>query len=429
MNKTCFVIMGYGIKNNLNLDLTYEEIIKPCIADNQLVPFPLYKESSYNAFRCDEISGTISIDYKFVTCLNGADIVIADISTMNVNAIYELGARHALKPRSTILLCAKDKEKEFRFFDITYVPIIFYEHSGTFLKDSVIFETRKQLNNLLDFSINATTEVPDNPIYRALNENNVYDNKFFSDDTIYQLYKKGRSALDNNEFDDALNLLSELYSNDPSEENLLLLALAQYKIAERNSSCKSLIECINFIKNNTDTENSTSEYLYGRLAAICLRIYNISNESEYYYLALEYYRRGANFCKKNLYCPRNYCALLLRIYEITEDANIIKEYYYTAKHFAKLYLNMPVNVKDNGTYEERIYYTYNVSDLRAIVADKYEDFEKMISRIENDSDISKRQKSTIIYGVGKLKDSIEQINFLIKKVWGDYHTFFKLRNK
>ena len=29
MNKTCFVIMGYGIKNNLNLDLAYEEIIKP----------------------------------------------------------------------------------------------------------------------------------------------------------------------------------------------------------------------------------------------------------------------------------------------------------------------------------------------------------------------------------------------------------------
>ena len=88
MNKTCFVIMGYGIKNNFNLYLAYEEIIKPCIIENQLISFPLYKESSYNAYRCDEISGTISIDYKFVTCLNGADIVIADISTMNVNAIY-----------------------------------------------------------------------------------------------------------------------------------------------------------------------------------------------------------------------------------------------------------------------------------------------------------------------------------------------------
>ena len=32
---------------------------------------------------------------------------------------------------------------------LTYVPIIFYEHSGTFLKKDVILETKKQLNNLL----------------------------------------------------------------------------------------------------------------------------------------------------------------------------------------------------------------------------------------------------------------------------------------
>lgn len=189
MSKTCFVIMGYGIKNNINLDLTYEKIIKPCIIQNKLVPFPLYDNNSYNAYRCDEISGTISIDYKYVTCLNGADIVIADISTMNVNAIYELGARHALKPRSTILLCAKDKEQDFKFFDITYVPIIFYEHGGNYLKSDVISSVTKQLNSFLDFAIHTTTEVPDNPIYRALNEKNVYDNNPNSQDTIYQLLK------------------------------------------------------------------------------------------------------------------------------------------------------------------------------------------------------------------------------------------------
>lgn len=410
MNKTCFVIMGYGIKNNLNLDLAYEEIIKPCIIENQLIPFPLYKESSYNAYRCDEISGTISIDYKFVTCLNGADIVIADISTMNVNAIYELGARHALKPRSTILLCAKEKEKEFKFFDITYVPIIFYEHNGTFLREDIISQTKNQLNSLLDFAINTSTNVPDNPIYRALNENHVYDHDKSSNNTIYEMYKKARNLLDDNNFRDALVILDELYTNDPSEENLLLLVLARYKIAEKNNSCKDLIECINLIKQNTDIENSTSEYLFGRLAAICLRVYNLSNDPEYYYSALKYYRIGACFCKKNLYCPRNYCALLLRIYEITEDKNVIREYYYTAKHFAKLYLNINVNVKNNGNYDERIYYTYNVIDLKAIIDDKYIDAEKIVNRIQNDKDISKRQKSTIIEGINILKQSIENIN-------------------
>ena len=410
MDKTCFVIMGYGIKNNLNLDLTYKEIIRPCIEENQLIPFPLYKESSCNAYRCDEIPGTISIDYKFVTCLNGADIVIADISTMNVNAIYELGARHALKPRTTILLCAKEKEKEFNFFDITYVPIIFYEHNGSSLDEDVIYQTKKQLNSFLSLAINTSIKVPDNPIYRALNENRVYDINKSSNNTIYEMYKKARNLLDDNDFQNALVILNELYTNDSSVENLLLLVLAKYKIAEENNSCKELIECINLIKHNVDIENCTSEYLFGRLAAICLRVYNLSNNPEYYYSALEYYRIGACFCKKNLYCPRNYCALLLRIYEITEDKNIVKEYYYTAKHFAKLYLNINVSVKNDGSYDERIYYAYNITDLKAIIADEYIDVEKIVKRIQDDRDISKRQKSTLINGITTLKQSIDNIN-------------------
>lgn len=405
--------MGYGIKNNLNLDLTYERIIKPCITNNKLVPFPLYEESSYNAYRCDEISGTTLIDYKFVTCLNGADIVIADISTMNVNAIYELGARHALKPRSTILLCAKAKEQDFKFFDITYVPIIFYEHSGTYLKDEVISSTTIQLNNFLDFAINATTEVPDNPIHRALNEKNIYNSKLNVEPTIYKLYKNGCKELDENEFEKAASIFQDLYTNDPSEENLLLFVLAKYKIAEKNNSCRELIDCINFIKQNIDVSNSTSEYLYGRLAAICLRVYNIFSDRDYYYFALEYYRRGADFCKKNLYCPRNYCALLLRIYEITEDTNIIKEYYYTAKHYAKLYSKITVNANEIGTYEDRVYYTYNLNDLKAIIEGGYLDYEKMIDRITQDTDISKRQKETITKGMRQLKESMEKMNYCI----------------
>jgi hypothetical protein len=36
--------------------------------------------------------------------LLGADLVIADLSTSNVNAIYELGVRHALRPHTTIVM-------------------------------------------------------------------------------------------------------------------------------------------------------------------------------------------------------------------------------------------------------------------------------------------------------------------------------------
>lgn len=106
---------------------------------------------------------------------------------------------------------------------------------------------------------------------------------------------------------------------------------------------------------------------------------------------------------------------LFRVCEITDDKNIITEYYYTAKHFAKLYLKIPVNVKDTGTYDERIYYVYNVNDLKAIITDKYENYEKMVARIENDVDISKRQKETILEGISKLNKSIANMNSYIRK--------------
>lgn len=414
MNKTCFVIMGFGIKNNINLDLTYNQIIKPCIMENGLVPFPLYEEIKYNAYRCDEICGTTSIDYKFVTCLNGADIVIADISTMNANAIYELGARHALKPRSTILLCAKNKESEFKFFDIAYVPIIFYDHAGMKLSSKSISDATQKLNAFLDFAINSSTTLPDNPIQRALIEKTSYPNVSYPHNSVYQLYLNGKNELDNNEFEKAETTLSELFAEDPSEENLLLLVLAKYKKAEIEKSCKGLIDCINLVTENIDINNSGSEYIFGRLAAISLRIYHLCGDNEYYYSALEYYRRGSTYCKNNLYCPRNYCAMLVRIHEITDDVNIIKEYYYTAKHYAKLYLAMDVTAKRSGNYDDRIYYYYNVNDLRSIVSGEYQDYDKVCLRLENDQDISKRQKSTILDGISKLKNDLDVVDNKIK---------------
>ena len=415
MKKSCFVIMGYGVKNNINLDLTYTEIIKPCIIKNDLVPYPLFEDDRYNAYRCDEISGSASIDYKFVTCLSEADVVIADISTMNINAIYELGARHALKPRSTILLCAKEEGHRFNFFDITYVPIVFYMHEGVHINRESIEKTQVALNALLDFAINSDSTIPDNPIQRALHERNSYQNFIPPErQSLHQLYLDGRKHLNNNEYKEAISILSELYSRDQSEENLLLLVLAQYKVAEAANSSSRLIECIERITSKIDVDTSTSEHLFGRIAAIYLRLFNVLGEDTYYYLALEYYRRGANYSKVNFYCPRNYCALLLRVYEITDDPNVLREHYYTAKHNAKLYLNTSVSAAKSGSYEERVYYYYNVCDMKAIIAGEYTNYENLLKRLDTDDSINPRQRITIKEGIEKLNRDIEEMNSVTK---------------
>ena len=411
MEKSCFVIMGFGIKNNINLDLTYQNIIKPCIIDNNLVPVSLYKENQFNAYRADEIIGNASIDYKFVICLAEADIVIADISTMNINAIYELGARHALKPKSTIILCSEDKKKKFNFFDLNYVPIIFYKHDGDIISNEEINHTKQKLNSAITFAKTSESDLPDNPIQRALFEKNIYKKIARNvEENLYATYLKARKLLDNEEYEAAEKMLTKLYNLDNSEENLILLVLAKYKNAENKNSIKGLIESLDFINEHADTINSTSEYLFGRIAAIALRIFNLTKDTRYYYIALENYRKGSSFSKINLYCPRNYCALLLRIYEITDDKNIIKEYFYTAKHYSKIFINMNVSAQSNYNYEQLVYYKYNCLDLISIKDGNYNNYEKIKIDLSNNMELTKRQKKTIIDGINKLKEDIDKIN-------------------
>lgn len=103
--KLCFVVMGYGKKTEyesgrtLDLNATYETIIEPAVTSRGL-----------RCVRADEIMQSGLIDVKMYDLLLRADLVIADISTGNVNAVYELGVRHALRPNSTIVM-SEDKGK------------------------------------------------------------------------------------------------------------------------------------------------------------------------------------------------------------------------------------------------------------------------------------------------------------------------------
>jgi hypothetical protein len=84
---TCYVIMGFGKRTDfatgrtLDLDKTYKQIIKPAIT-----------AAGYECVRADEVLNSGVIDIPNYDMLYAADLVIADLSTANPNAIYELGA-------------------------------------------------------------------------------------------------------------------------------------------------------------------------------------------------------------------------------------------------------------------------------------------------------------------------------------------------
>src|SRR5882672_2955652 len=138
---SCFVIMGFGEKTDfqsspqrvLNLNRTYANIIKPAVT-----------EAGHACIRADEIIHSTVIDKPMYDNLLEADLVIADLSTSNANAIYELGIRHALRPQRTIVMA----EINFSFpFDLNHLSILKYEHLGKDIGFNEVMRVRKILKD------------------------------------------------------------------------------------------------------------------------------------------------------------------------------------------------------------------------------------------------------------------------------------------
>ena len=119
--RTCFVVMPFGKKTDfqtgrvLDLDRTYAAIIKPAV-----------EEAGLQCLRADEIMHSGVIDLPVFEQLLEADLVIADLSTLQANTIYVLGLRHALRPSGTILIAELQVKNPFDFSHMT--PIRSYQH-------------------------------------------------------------------------------------------------------------------------------------------------------------------------------------------------------------------------------------------------------------------------------------------------------------
>jgi hypothetical protein len=155
--KRCFVLMGFGVKvdyksnRSLDLDKTYK-IIKRAV-----------EGAGLECIRADDIVHSGVIDKPMYENLLEADVAIADLSTSNENAIYELGVRHALKPRTTIVIA----EKQFKFpFDLGHIVIRHYEHLGT----GIDYDEAVRLENELTQAIRTISagDNVDSPVYTFL---------------------------------------------------------------------------------------------------------------------------------------------------------------------------------------------------------------------------------------------------------------------
>jgi len=123
-NGTCFIVMGFGKKTDfetgrvLDLDQSYLNLIKPAV-----------EAAGLKCIRADEIVHSGLIDLPMYELLLKADVVVADLSTSNRNAIYELGVRHALRPYTTVVI-AEEQIMKSPFFDLNHIVIRQYRHLG-----------------------------------------------------------------------------------------------------------------------------------------------------------------------------------------------------------------------------------------------------------------------------------------------------------
>lgn len=157
MPRRCFYVSGFHEKTDLatgrklNLDRTYA-VIKRVV-----------EGLGMECVRADEIRHSGTIDLPMFRQLLEADLVIADLSTANVNAAYELGVRHALRPARTVIIA----EDQFAPpFDVNHIAIWPYEHLGKDIGTAEAERIQRELAEHLSALMKA--EEPDSPVYLFL---------------------------------------------------------------------------------------------------------------------------------------------------------------------------------------------------------------------------------------------------------------------
>lgn len=407
--KTCFVIMGYGIKKvyglNIDIDLNkvYFDFIKPVLIKNNLISL----DNAEN-YRGDEVPTTESISKNFLKSLYLSDFVIADISTLNENAIYELGLRHAMKPKSTIILCDSFTFNSCTFFDISMQPQLIYNYEKFILNNLYLKEIQDKLSNLIQTCYCSDEMYIDSPVfdlnlYEIIPEPKflVYKNSF--DKSLREIISEGTIYLDNKDFINAEICFKKALEFTKDLNVLSKYILSKYK---KSITVPNLISTLKELECKIDLNLTTHEDCLGIAGAINKQLFLLTKEIKYYDRSVAYYRNGSNYESGNLYCARNYCAMLLKKYLTNSSIEEIKEFFYVAKHNARIFINRSKICGKNYTDVDDMWYNSNITDLYYIIYGKYDEFLDI-------NPINLRQTDTINYGREEIiKDYSETIKLL-----------------
>jgi hypothetical protein len=293
--KKCFVVMGFGTKTDLltgrslDLDKSYRTVIKPAVEDAGL-----------ECIRADEIVHSGNIDLEMYRHLLEADVVVADISTCNANALYELGLRHALRPFTTVTIA----EDQMTYpFDVSHIVIRTYKHLGQWIdvEEALRFraELTQALRTLLDqpkadspvYSGMAGLRPPVLELVEAMVPEEAPPAPASPDATLSSLCQQAEAALKEDRFADAKALFaaaSTMWKNDAYL--IQRLALATYKSGIPNELA-ALTEAQTLLR-QLDPEVSNDPETLGLWGAVHKRLWKETVQREHLDTAIRAYERG-----------------------------------------------------------------------------------------------------------------------------------------
>lgn len=398
MTYHCFTIMGYGEKTDyklskkINLDKIYSKLIKPTLSSFDNI----------DNIRGDEISNSEIIDTDMFELLLSADIVIADITTLNPNAIYELGIRHALKPYSTIILSLDQDDLPF---DFNHNRI--FRYSLKDINDRTRLQSRVMaLRKLLETTVRNLengNKICDSPFYeyvKYVKRPNIPADKLeqirsrhYDSETIKSLMDQARQLTKEKRYKEAASTYKKLSQNNHNnpyyvQQQALLLSKVTGTDREKNlTEAGKIIKTLNPF-NSLDCETTG---IYGGIEK---RLFSITNRKIHLDNAIKSYNRGF-ILDHNYYNGENVVnCLIYKLLDSTDNEELIY-LKYSINNLNKDVLNLALQEKDKQIRENSDcdYWLFATISLSYLLMGKKSEYSEYKNEFEDHAIYDRENKS------------------------------------
>jgi hypothetical protein len=217
-----FVVRPFGEKEGIDFERVDRELIQPALA--RLRTQGIHVGGGTTA----EINHAGNIREDMFRLLVVSDLVIADVSIHNANVFYELGIRHALRPRHTFMIRSATTHKYP--FDLQTDRYLLYEAARPAGENgAMVAELAAALRSTL------AAEPPSSPVFQLLPALKPHDRQSlirvpadFAQDV--------ERARQNQQFGDLRLFAQEVLGLEWDQEGLRLIGEAQFKLRAYNGA-------------------------------------------------------------------------------------------------------------------------------------------------------------------------------------------------